>query len=229
MKRQLLFLTIAALSFNLQTFAQKKPTTQPRKQVEQTKIYEDDVQSELEAEILNEINEVRRNPQSYAVFLENYKKFYNGKELTLPQKSVCITNEGASAVDEAIAYLKTAKPVADVRLNIGLTSAANNHLNDLQKNNIRGHKGSDASFPDARVEKYGFWTAPVYEIINYNSASARETVMQILIDDGNKTRGHRTKLLDAKDKVIGLKCGETKNYGKTCVIVLTGGLTLHSK
>lgn len=174
----------------------------------------------FEAEVLAEINLARQKPLEYVKFLEEWKKNYNGMELRLPNRVAIVTKEGTKVVDEAIIFLKALKPLGSVGESKGLFSAAFDHLSDMQKSGKTGHQGSDGTFPDARVERYGAWDGGVSEIIKYGALTAREVVIAAILDDGVLDRGHRKDLFDGKFKIAGIASGAGGKYDKMCVIVM---------
>ena len=178
----------------------------------------------LEKQVLSEIAALRSNPSVYAGYLNELRPFYAGREFRQPNQPAIVTNEGAAALDEAIAFLKTVKPTNSLNTVNGLQRAANDHLNDLLKNNLTGHRGSNNSLPDARIALYGTANA-VKELIAYTAPTARQIVLNLLIDDGTATRGHRLALLKSDYNSIGISVGDSQKYGKICVIVMTDSFT----
>ncbi len=67
--------------------------------------------SDLEAGVLREMNLARTQPRRYAEFLEERRQYYRGRRFERPGEIAIITNEGVSAVDEAIAFLRRVEPV----------------------------------------------------------------------------------------------------------------------
>jgi uncharacterized protein YkwD len=179
----------------------------------------------IDADVLAEINLVRRDPAGYIKFLEEWKKFYKGNEFSMPGEQTIVTNEGTAVVDEAIEFLRSLKPMEAVAMNNGLISAANTHLKDMQTNNLRGHQGSDGSLPDARVERFGTLEGSVGELIDYGGKNAREIVIKIILDDGVGNRGHRLKLLSPNFRQIGLAIGDSKEHQSLCVVVMARDFT----
>ncbi len=71
--------------------------------------------SDLEAEILREMNLARTQPRRYAEFLEERRRHYRGNHFERPGEIAIITQEGAGAVDEAIDFLLRVEPVGALR------------------------------------------------------------------------------------------------------------------
>jgi uncharacterized protein YkwD len=176
--------------------------------------------STLETQVLAEINLLRSNPRKYAEFLAEWERNFVGSELRLPGQTPLVTLEGAAAVKEAIDYLKKLPLLPNLTFSNGLGLAAQDHLKDMQKNNLRGHQGSDKSYPDARVERYGMLNGGVNEIIKYNAMTAREIVIGTIIDDGNPTRGHRLAILNSNHTLIGIANGSNDKFKSLCIVVL---------
>lgn len=175
----------------------------------------------LEGEIFDEINSLRRNPQLYAAGLAEYRRYFAGKELRLPGQTAILTDEGVAALDEAIAFLRRARPTQSFINDRSLTSAALDHVRDIQASGKIGHYDSRGDSPIERVLRYGMWSGELQELVSYYSATPRQIVFSLLVDDGVPTRGHRGALLKSNLKSVGIKTGDSAKFGKLCVIVLT--------
>lgn len=180
------------------------------------------VPSFLEQQVIKEINLARQNPKRYAIFLERAKSYYVGKFIKRPGETTIITEEGVSAVDEAIRFLKTTKPVAPLKYSKGMSQAAMDHVNDQGKQGTLGHKGSDRSQPGDRVNRYGTWRWTVGENISYGRSKARDIVIGLIIDDGVPGRGHRDNLFNPKYRIVGVASGWHKTFEVMCVIDFAG-------
>jgi uncharacterized protein YkwD len=174
-----------------------------------------------EEEILAEINLARANPPQYAAYLEAFRANYSGKELKYSTGAL-ITVEGVNACDEAIAYLRTLKPLPPLEMRSGMVLGAKDHVGDMVKRGVSGHKGSDGSVPEDRVSRYGNWTDSVGENIIYRSNKAREDVISLIIDDGVASRGHRKNIFKPTFHVIGVALG-TNASGQFGVLTFAGG------
>ncbi len=86
--------------------------------------------TDLEAEVVEEMNVARSEPGRYAQFLEERRQYYRGRRFERPGQVAIITNEGVSAVDEAIDFLRRVEPVGALRPSQGMSRAAKDHVRD---------------------------------------------------------------------------------------------------
>lgn len=216
--------TLAALFITPASYAQKKKSL--AKESETPVVANTSTPSPLltkfEQEILDEINLARANPPDYARYLTDFKKLYKGNGIFYTDGTSIVTNEGTSAVDEAIAFLRVAKPEGPLQIRNGLVLAARTHLQDLLKTGKSGHRGSDGSVPEDRLNRFGSWREVVGENIVYKSRSARENVIALIIDDGTANRGHRKNIFKSAYRVIGIAQGGQANSSSMCVITFAG-------
>jgi uncharacterized protein YkwD len=56
------------------------------------------------------------------------------------------------------------------------------------------------------------------ENIAYGENPARAVVIQLLVDDGVRDRGHRDNILDPKWTIEGVACGPHRDYRQMCVM-----------
>jgi uncharacterized protein YkwD len=172
----------------------------------------------LAREVAAETNLLRRDPSSYARYLEALLPRFDGFVLERPGRPFLRTEEGAPAVQEAIEAVRAAQAVAPLQWSPGLARAASDHVRDQGPVGGTEHRGTDGSDPARRMERYGQWRGAVAENIAYGENPAREVVLQLLIDDGVPSRGHRDALLEPDWGVSGVACGRHRNYGQMCVM-----------
>src|SRR5438132_3226117 len=97
-----------------------------------------------EKDVLSEINELRAHPEKYVSYLESLKPFFKDKAFQPTGHLLLTTEEGWSAVEDAITFLRTTKPQPPLSLSRGLCLAASTHVKDQTGSGATGHKGSDS-------------------------------------------------------------------------------------
>jgi len=194
-----------------------------RGQSQTTKIAVNDGLSKDERDLLNEINLARANPQQYASYLESLKPLFHDKQYQPSNQDSFTTQEGWTAVEDAIKFLRAAKPLGPLSPSHGLCLAAMSHVKDQSGTGATGHQGNDSSFIEQRVKPFGSWQGGIGENLTYGNESARERLLTWLIDDGFPARGHRVRLMSTNYKVAGVCCGPHPQFQSMCVITLAGG------
>src|ERR1043166_3971874 len=175
--------------------------------------------SPTEQALLTEINLARAQPQLYADYLEKLKPQFKGKLYTaIGQDAALETQEGWEAVEDAIRFLRAAKPAPPLGPSEGLRLAAAAHVKDQSATGGTGHAGGDKMLIEQRVKPFGAWQGDIGENLSYGDESARERILTWLIDDGVATRGHRRRVLSQDYKVAGISCGPHPEYGAMCVL-----------
>ncbi len=185
--------------------------------------------SDLEKGVIIELNRARLNPAGYAKKLEDFKKHYVGNYIYFAGRTQVVTEEGVSAVNEAIEFLKSTAPVPLLRVSKGLCSAAKVHAEDQGPKGLVSHEGSDNSTPDERMNRFGKWGTAFGENIEYGNFTAPEIVMQLIIDDGVPGRGHRKNIFNPLYRVVGVGSGPHHRYGQMCVMDFAGTYKENSK
>lgn len=98
----------------------------------------------------------------------------------------------------------------------GLTKAARYHAKDMGKKGKTGHRSSDGTETFVRIKKYaqGGYMA---ENIQYGYQSALDIVLDLLIDDGISSLGHRKNILNSNFSYVGVAIEPHKRYRINCV------------
>lgn len=173
--------------------------------------------SVLEKQVIEETNFARTKPKEYAKILERRKKYFDGRLYKEPNKIPMVTNEGVNSLNEAINFLNRVKPLQPLSPSKGLSLAAQAHAKDTGSKGITGHYGSDGSSLTDRVNRYGKWEIYVGENVSYGQETARKIVIQLIVDDGVRDRGHRENIFNPKFNKIGVGYGIHKQYQHLCV------------
>lgn len=184
-----------------------------------------DFLSALEKEVVAELNFARTRPKEYAELLEAQRKYYSNKIYTAPGTDPKEMVEGIAALNEAIEFLKNVTPLPQLKVSQGMCFAARDQAADLGLSGGTGHKGSDGSTPEDRLNRYGRWLTPVAENIVYTGESARSIVIGWIIDDGVKSRGHRKNIFSESHTIAGISIHSRTDPGKLCVITFAGDYT----
>jgi len=179
----------------------------------------------LQDGIVEEVNAVRADPDSYSAFLKEMRRHYRGKHLRRPGESPLLTKEGVKAVDEAIRFLDEQNPVSRLKESKGLTRAAGDLVEAQGPLGETGHRGPDGSQPADRIGRHGKWESIIGENIAYGRyRTGRDVVAGLIVDDGVPDRGHRKTLFHPSFRLIGVNCGPHKVYRTMCVMNFAGGL-----
>ncbi len=179
-----------------------------------------DYLSPMEHEVIAEPNLARTQPQVYAEFVADLLPYFRGDHLERPGRIALRTQEGRSAVEETVRFLRNATPMKPLTPSRGMSLAAKEHAQDLERTGGAGHRGSDGSQPWDRLNRYGEWRTKVGENVDFGGETAREVVISLLVDDGVPSRGHRKNIFQRDFQVVGVGCGEHRRYGTVCVMDL---------
>ena len=160
------------------------------------------------AAVIHELNLARENPSLYATFVEEARPLH--------------MIEHGRAVDEAVRFLKKARPRPPLTLSTGISRAAADHCAE-QINGQLGHDGNNRSSPGERISRYGSWSSTWGENISYSQRTARGAVLALIIDDGVRSRGHRKNIFNPKFNYAGAAFGSHARYRTVCTIDFAGG------
>lgn len=91
-------------------------------------------------------------------------------------------------------------------------------MKDTIKNKNKGHTDSEGKSPFDRMKRY-CKLSDGGENIAYGFRSARSCVLQWIIDDGVKNRGHRTNIFNSDYKVVGVSSSNGIENFKTIGVI----------
>lgn len=176
----------------------------------------------LARDVFEETNTLRANPAAYVAILGNITKRMSGKVYHPIDSDVgIITNEGASAVNEAIKVLRKQSPLRKLKWSEELAQLARAHITDTGAKGLVGHDSSSGrSFSDrvSGVIVRGKFSSGA-ENLSYGYSNGRDVVSQLFVDDGVPGRGHRTNLLNHQLTHTGVACGYHSRYGHMCAAI----------
>jgi uncharacterized protein YkwD len=156
-----------------------------------------DYLSDLEKDIVLEMNMARSDPRKYAEMYIN-------------------PGQGAFAKD-CYEELRNSESRPVLLPKKGLSQAAKDHVVDTGPQGITGHTGTDGSSMSERLNRYGTWKGGCSENCSYGHNTARGIVLQLLIDDGVESRGHRKNIMNKSSKYVGVAAGSHAKYRSMCV------------
>ena len=180
--------------------------------------------SAVEKDVVLELNKVCSDPQKYVKMyikprLAYFDGNYNGRAYSEPGKTTILTNEGKKAVEECYNVLNGMKNDAPALTpSRGISSAAKSHVQEQGKKGTIGHNRADGSDFAAVMNRYGRWGGGCAENISYGAGDGREIVIQLLVDDGTPSRGHRKNIMNPSYRVVGVAAGSHAKYGQMCVM-----------
>ena len=101
----------------------------------------------MDLEIHDLLNQIRANPQMLVSNFTSMLSNFEGKVLKRPGHSVnLMTNEGATAVQEAIDFLKKQAPLKNPLIwNNEIWKASRDHVFDTGPKSLTGHTGTDGN------------------------------------------------------------------------------------
>lgn len=174
--------------------------------------------------MFDDVNQLRADPAAWANVLKQERPWYRGNLLNIPGETPIATHEGLRALDEAILALESVHvALSRLTLSAGLSHAAADHVRDTGARGLFGHTGADGSEFNQRIDRYGSWSGTVAENIVYGPLKARDMVVQQVVDDGVKDRGHRLNLLNPAWRYVGIACGPHKVFHGMCVLDFAQG------
>jgi uncharacterized protein YkwD len=175
--------------------------------------------SEDGGSVLAALNRVRTDPAGFAVVLEQYRTRLQGNRYLQPgtRNSWIVTQEGAAAVDEAIAVLRATRPLPPFTVDAGLALAALDHVAWQGPRGEVGHAGDGRSSPFDRMRRHGVAHRSMGENISYG-ADGLQIVVDLIVDDGVPDRGHRRNILNPIYREVGIAVGPHRRYGTMCVM-----------
>lgn len=179
---------------------------------------------EMRNQILIEHNRVRVDPKSYIPLVEAQMKLLKDKILFRPGEVPIETNEGPTAYEEAINFLKRQKPIESLTFDERLSKACQDHAEDLGQKGLVSHDSSLGKSVSERIEQHCEWEECCAENLDFGTRNGVDVIISLLVDDGVKDRGHRLNLFKEEIKIIGIACSVHKEYETVTVLNYVGGV-----
>ena len=178
----------------------------------------------ISKKLFEEQNKIRTNPKSYIPKLENWLSKFRQNTLYLLNENPLRTFEGVSAVKEAINFLSNQRSLPEYEYSKELSQSALDHVNDIGKNGLTTHEGSDNNNLTDRIEKYIEWDGACAESIDFGFCEPENIIINLLVDDGISERYQRCNLFSSTYKFSGIAFGKHRDFNVCAVFVYCKGL-----
>ena len=171
----------------------------------------------FDRQMVDEVNQLRKDPKKYAEKINKYIDYFDGNVLNLPgRKSGIRTHEGPKAFKEAVNYLSRQKAVEPLSPSKALFRIAQDFLRRIQR------KNSDANSidVDALIDKYGTYYGDFIRATDYGGQTPEQSIINLIVSDGDPNRVQRQSLLSTSYTLIGAATG-THPIFHNCTVIFT--------
>lgn len=174
---------------------------------------------ELEDGVLAELNFARTQPQAYADEMLREPATYDQQA-----RHADLRDQDPEAFEEAVDFLMRQPALPPLRPDVRIAAAAHDHAAWQGERGGLGHTGPGGQTPGARLQHHGVWAGLSAENISYGYSTPREVILQLIIDSGVPSRGHRQNIFGANYQIAGVGCGRHRTYDAMCVIDFAGAV-----
>ena len=166
------------------------------------------------------MNNFRKNPKELAKKLELIRTYLDPESniLSEPNKIQIQMVEGDAVFKEAIQFLKSLPPLPPLIWDENLAQSAQEHVNDIGPKGLLLYQSSDGTEPEDRIAKYGNYSEPLGENIDFGPNDAMGVIVSLTLDDGEEQRPHRENLFKDDFKKVGIACGPHETEFQMCVM-----------
>ncbi len=174
--------------------------------------------SEFNQELIREINSLRTNPKKYARTVAKYITYFKGKILRLPGSNSGIkTEEGADAFREAADFLSKQPRIEALTPSKGLCRIAEDFISQVQKTDPNDLGSIDM---EEIIAKYGGFNGSFSRAMDFGGETPEQALVNLVVSDGDSSRGQRESLLSRDIKRIGVANGDHESY-RHCTAIVT--------
>lgn len=156
----------------------------------------------MEKEIVVELNAIRTDPGKYADFL----------------KSLMGSPQWSEGLQETIRFVEKKEPLPPLRASKGLSLAARNLVDDLGPEGLTGHAGKDGKSMLERMNCCGQVEGKFGEYLGYGYLEGAALVTTMVMDESAARKEGKEYLFDKDFLVVGVACGPHKAYRNMCAI-----------
>ena len=166
------------------------------------------------------MNNYRQNPKELAKKLELIRTYLDPETniLSEPNKIQIQMVEGDAVFKEAIQFLKSLPSLPPLKWDPNLAQSAQEHVNDIGPKGLLLYQSSDGTEPEDRIAKYGNFTEPIGENIDFGPNDAMGVIVSLTLDDGEEQRPHRENLFKEDFQKVGIACGPHETEFQMCVM-----------
>ena len=174
--------------------------------------------SDFNEDLLMEINLLRTNPKKYAKTISKYMNYFKGNLLCLPDTNAGIqTEEGVEAFKEAVDFLNKQEKLEPLKPSKGLCRIAEEFIAIYQKPDTGELANKDM---EDIINKYGSFSGSFSRAMDFGGETAEMAIINLVVSDGDQTRGQRESLLSTEIKKVGVANGEHEVY-RHCSAIIT--------
>ncbi len=156
----------------------------------------------MEKEIVVELNAIRTNPKQYVQFL----------------KSLRGSPQWSEGLEETILFVEKKEPMPVFRVSKGLSLAARDLVNDRGPEGLTGHTGKDGKTMLERLNCCGQLEDRFGEYLGYGYLEGAALVAKMVIDEGSAGKEVQKYIFEKDFLVVGVACGPHKSYRTMCVV-----------
>ncbi|HNS77731.1 MAG TPA: hypothetical protein PKM17_03700 [Syntrophorhabdus sp.] len=160
----------------------------------------------MEKEVIVELNAIRTNPRQYAEFL----------------KSLRGSPQWSEGLEETILFVEKKEPLPAFRTSKGLSLAARNLVNDRGPEGLTGHTDKDGKSTLERMSCCGQPGGKFGEYLGYGYLEGAALVAKMAIDEGAAGKEGEKYIFERDFLVVGVACGPHKSYRTMCVVDFAG-------
>ena len=174
--------------------------------------------SDFNEDLIMEINLLRTNPKKYAKTISKYMNYFKGNLLCLPDTNAGIqTEEGVEAFKEAVDFLNKQENLEPLKPSKGLCRIAEEFIAIYQKPDSGELANKDM---EDIINKYGSFSGSFSRAMDFVGETAEMAIINLVVSDGDPSRGQRESLLSNEIKKVGVANGEHEVY-RHCSAIIT--------
>ncbi len=177
----------------------------------------------FEPDLVDEVNELRKNPSQYAQKLKKYFNYFDGNILKVPGREKHITTEeGVKAYQEAYDFLLKQSPQKPYTPCKGLCRVGIDFLKDISDLTPEASRNADS---EKIVDKYGDYSGEMSRATDLGGEIPEYVVVCMLVSDGDPKREKRKALLSPQYDRIGVAFGKHNMFKVSTVIFASENFT----